>query len=73
MKAYAIGGEAAQQALIRGYFEVYFNEGKDIGDVDLLGDLAAKVGFMTKDEVRFPLVSFSDQILTDLYVRQSLL
>lgn len=54
MKAYAIGGEEAQQALIRGYFEAYFKEGKDLGDVELLGDLAAKIGFMTKDEVCFP-------------------
>jgi len=50
MKTYAIGGEEAQQALIRLYFEAYFNEGKDIGDVELLSDLAAKVGFMTKEE-----------------------
>lgn len=58
MKAYAIGGEETQQALIRLYFEAYFNEGKDIGDVDLLGDLAEKVGFMTKDEVRSPLLTY---------------
>jgi predicted DsbA family dithiol-disulfide isomerase len=50
MKAYAVGGEETQQALIRAYFDAYFTEGKDIGDVELLGDLAAKVGFMTKAE-----------------------
>ena len=60
MKAYAVGGEETQQALIQGYFDAYFTEGKDIGDVELLGDLAAKVGFMTKAEVCFLLVSTSE-------------
>lgn len=51
-KAYKVGGQELQQALIQSYFKAFFEEGKDIGNLDLLGDLAQGVGLMSKDEVR---------------------
>jgi len=49
-KAYIVGGQELQQALIQSYFKAFFEEGKDIGNLDLLGDLAQNVGLMPKDE-----------------------
>jgi len=49
-KAYIVGGQELQQALIQSYFKAFFEEGKDIGNLDLLGDMAQDVGLMTKDE-----------------------
>jgi len=49
-KAYIVGGQELQQALLQSYFKAYFEEGKDIGNLDLLGDLAQSAGIMTKDE-----------------------
>lgn len=50
VKAYKAGGQGMQQALLQAYFKAYFNEGKDLGNVDLLGDIAQGVGLMGKKE-----------------------
>jgi hypothetical protein len=33
-------------------FRVHLQEGKDVGDVNVLADVAAEVGLMSKSEVR---------------------
>lgn len=48
VKAYRVGGQDMQQAVLQTYFKVYFHEGKDIGNVDTLGDIAQSVGLMSK-------------------------
>ena len=40
-----------QQAVLQAYFKVYFHDGKDIGNLDTLGDIAQSVGLMSKAEV----------------------
>lgn len=40
-----------QLALLSAYFTAYFSEGKDIGNLDLLGDVAQSVGVMSKAAV----------------------
>jgi predicted DsbA family dithiol-disulfide isomerase len=40
-----------QQAVFQAYFKAYFHEGKDIGNFDLLGDIAQGAGVMSKAEV----------------------
>lgn len=50
-KAYKVGGQELQQTLLQSYFKAYFEEGKDIGNLDLLGELAQNAELMTKDEV----------------------
>ena len=40
-----------QQAVLQAYFNAYFHEGKDIGNFDLLGDIAQGAGVMSKAEV----------------------
>jgi len=50
VKAYKVGGQDMQQLVIQTYFEAYFGEGKDIGNLDLLGDIAQSVGLMDKAE-----------------------
>lgn len=49
-KAYKVGGQALQQAVLQAYFKAYFGEGKDIGNLDLLGDIAQGAGLMGKAE-----------------------
>jgi predicted DsbA family dithiol-disulfide isomerase len=51
VKAYKVGGQDMQQALLQAYFKAYFNEGKDIGNFDLLGEIAQSVGLMGKAQV----------------------
>jgi predicted DsbA family dithiol-disulfide isomerase len=51
VKAYRVGGQDMQQAVLQAYFKVYFHEGKDIGNIDILGDIAQSVGLMSKAEV----------------------
>jgi len=48
VKAYTVGGQQMQQAVLEAYFKAYFNEGKDIGNLDLLGDISQSVGLMGK-------------------------
>lgn len=50
VKAYRVGGQDMQQAVLQTYFKVYFHEGKDIGNMDILGDIAQSVGLMSKAE-----------------------
>jgi hypothetical protein len=61
--------------VLQAYFKAYFGEGKDIGNLDLLADIAQGVGLMGKAEVcgwpRFysdidvliPIVSSDHQLL----------
>ena len=61
--------------MLQAYFKAYFSEGKDIGNLDLLGDIAQGAGLMGKAEVcdwpRFyfdidvliPIVSSDHQLL----------
>jgi predicted DsbA family dithiol-disulfide isomerase len=49
-KAYKVGGQELQQTLLQSYFKAYFEEGKDIGNLALLGELAQNAELMTKDE-----------------------
>jgi len=46
VKAYNVGGQEMQQAVIQAYFKAYFNEGRDIGNLDLLGEIAQNAGLM---------------------------
>jgi predicted DsbA family dithiol-disulfide isomerase len=62
-KAYIVGGQELQQALIQSYFKAFFEEGKDIGNLDLLGDLAQNVQLMSKDEVRVLNTGYSFKVL----------
>ncbi len=50
-KAFHLGGEHLQTPLLCAVFKAHLEEGKDIGDIDVLSDIAASVGMMTKDEV----------------------
>ncbi|TFK75109.1 thioredoxin-like protein [Pluteus cervinus] len=49
-KAFQLGGEKLQTPLLCAVFKAHLEEGKDIGDIDVLSDIAASVGMMTKDE-----------------------
>lgn len=51
-KAYQIGGESVQQQLLKAYFKAFFEEGKDIGNLELLGNIVQEIGFLSKAEVR---------------------
>ncbi|KAF8640211.1 hypothetical protein AX16_010108 [Volvariella volvacea WC 439] len=50
-KAYQIGGQNFQVPLLCALFKAYLEEGQDIADIDVLSDIAANVGVMTKDQV----------------------
>jgi len=50
VKAYKIGGQSMQQAVLKAYFWAYFHEGKDPGNLDLLGEIAQGAGLMSKVE-----------------------
>ena len=52
LKAYRTGGQAMQQAVIRQFFYQGCGEGKDIGNYELLADIAAQAGVMGRAEVR---------------------
>ncbi|KAJ7221020.1 thioredoxin-like protein [Mycena haematopus] len=49
-KAYRMGGAQLQLPYLTAIFRVHLEEGKDIGDIDVLSDVAAEVGMMTKAE-----------------------
>jgi len=63
-KAYHLGGQRYQLPLINGIFKAFCGESKDIGDVDVLADLAEQVGMMSKDEA----IKFleSDELLDEV-------
>jgi predicted DsbA family dithiol-disulfide isomerase len=53
-KAYLEGGQDLQLPLLSAVFKAYCGEEKDIGDVEILGDIAESVGMMSKEEtIRF--------------------
>lgn len=51
VKAYKVGGQEMQQAVLQAYFKAYFTEGKDIGNLELLGEIAQSVGLMDKTQM----------------------
>jgi len=51
-KAFSVGGQDMQISLLLAVFKAYLQEAKDIGDIDLLADLAEELKVMPKDEVR---------------------
>jgi len=53
-KAYQLGGQNKQVPLLCAVFKAYMEEGKDIGDINVLADLAEGTGTMSKaDAVAF--------------------
>ncbi|THH21290.1 hypothetical protein EW146_g234 [Bondarzewia mesenterica] len=50
MKAMAVGGSSAQQALLRLIFKAYMEEEQDIADIDNLSEMAECAGVMSKKE-----------------------
>lgn len=63
-KAYHLGGQEYQLPLIRAYFKEHLEEAKDIGDPEVLADIAARIGFMTKEEALAFLAS--DELLDEV-------
>jgi len=51
-KAYKMGGMRYQLPLLNALFKTYGDENKDIGDIDVLVELAASVDMMTREEAR---------------------
>jgi len=49
-KAYMMGGQKLQLPILSAIFKANLEEEKDIADVDVLAELAEKVGMMSKDE-----------------------
>ncbi|KAF8235796.1 thioredoxin-like protein [Tricholoma matsutake] len=49
-KAYIMGGQQMQVPILCGIFKANLEEAKDIGDVNVLAEVAEKVGLMSKDE-----------------------
>jgi predicted DsbA family dithiol-disulfide isomerase len=52
LKAWKIGGQATQQALLTVIFKSYFEDLANIGDTNVLADMAVTANLMTKEEVR---------------------
>lgn len=52
LKAWKLGGQTTQQALLAVLFKGYFEELANIGDTNVLADMAVAAEMMTKDEVR---------------------
>jgi len=49
-KAFLMGGMRFQLPCLITIFRVHLQEGKDIADIDVLSDVAAEIGFMSKAE-----------------------
>ena len=49
-KAYLAGGQKLQLPVLCGIFKANLEDGRDIGDVNVLAEVAEKSGMMTKDE-----------------------
>ncbi|KAJ6590946.1 thioredoxin-like protein [Mycena vulgaris] len=49
-KAYQVGGEAKQRAVVEALFAGYFEHEKDVGDHEFLAECAVNAGVFTKDE-----------------------
>ena len=52
LKALKLGGQQMQGTLLRNIHKAYFEDNRNIGDFDVLSDLAQASGVMSKDEVR---------------------
>ncbi|KAI0926000.1 hypothetical protein AcV5_008582 [Taiwanofungus camphoratus] len=50
LKAWKIGGQAMQEAFIKACHKAYFEDAKNIGDFEILGELAQACGVMSKEE-----------------------
>ncbi|EPS96115.1 hypothetical protein FOMPIDRAFT_1025523 [Fomitopsis schrenkii] len=50
LKALKLGGQQMQQTLLRNIYKAYFEDNRNIGDFDVLSDLAQASGVMSKDE-----------------------
>ncbi|OCH94403.1 thioredoxin-like protein [Obba rivulosa] len=50
LKAWKLGGQTLQQNFLDALFVAYFTNGKNIGDPEVLGDLAEASGVMSKAE-----------------------
>jgi hypothetical protein len=62
MKAFNIGGQDAQQAILTEILRGYHELAQDIGDPEVLGGYAEKTKVMSKEEVRiahYPVVVYS--------------
>ncbi|KAG5642426.1 hypothetical protein DXG03_002800 [Asterophora parasitica] len=54
LKAGKVGGQKLQIPVLCGVFKANLEDGKDIGDLDVLGEIAEDAGLMSKDEaIRF--------------------
>ncbi|KIP05038.1 hypothetical protein PHLGIDRAFT_92714 [Phlebiopsis gigantea 11061_1 CR5-6] len=64
LKAWKMGGQSTQQALLAALFKGYFEASANIGDTDVLADMAVIAKMMTKEEA----VSFleSDELLDEV-------
>jgi len=49
-KAFRLGGMELQLPYLMAIFRVHLQEGKDVGDIGVLSDIAAEVGVMSKTE-----------------------
>jgi predicted DsbA family dithiol-disulfide isomerase len=64
LKARKIGGQKLQTPLITSIFKATMQEGRDISDVDVLSDLAAEGGIMSKADVStFAIASLAIRVL----------
>ncbi|KAH9930029.1 thioredoxin-like protein [Fomitopsis serialis] len=50
LKALKVGGQQMQQTFLQAINKAYFEENRNIGDSDVLSDLAQAAGIMAKDE-----------------------
>jgi predicted DsbA family dithiol-disulfide isomerase len=57
-KAYVMGGQKLQVPVLCGIFKANLEEAKDIGDVNVLAEVAESVGMMSKDEASCSMTSF---------------
>ena len=51
LKAYLSGGQDKQQKLLVALFKAFFEQDKDIGDPEVLAEVAQSTGMFDKDEV----------------------
>lgn len=50
-KAYKMGGQKLQVPLLCAVFKAHMEDEKDIADINVLADLAASAGTMTREQV----------------------
>ena len=62
-KAFELGGQEMQEKFMDLLYTAYFTEGKNIGDYDLLAELASQAGIMAKEKVR-PMIVLSRARMT---------